>query len=42
MKNKVSDWFEDEKGHKPGKVEMRNFHLDENNSGFRMAEYECR
>lgn len=42
MKNRVIDWFEDEKGHKPSKVELRNFNKDENNSGFRMAEYECR
>ena len=42
MKNRMIDWFEDEKGHKPGKVELRNFHQDKNNSGFRMAEYECR
>ena len=42
LKNKVSDWFEDEKGHKPSKVELRNFHQDENSLGFRMAEYECK
>ena len=42
MKNRLSDWFKDEKDHRPSKVELLNFHKDENNSGFHMAEYECR
>ena len=42
MKNKLSDWFKDEKDHRPSKVELQNFHVDESNSGFHMAEYECR
>ena len=42
MKNRLSDWFLDEKDHRPSKVELLNFHKDENNSGFHIAEYKCR